>query len=328
MLHAQLINMMFMTVISVNTDPDYHEPTPHERGILAEYVAAAHRLDRRFLHISGAGLLAGLEPGKKRPQMTRRVEFSRRSRSDVLVISKWFDPEGVKPLGEERVVGSNSQYAFFLRRNPEGSAVQYQVVALGADDDHKASGGAMRFCFDFVDAVRGTLCGNSSDVFSRPGLTVRSIDRIDYEGMPCLKIEYRHAPSDDTCMYPTGWIIVSPQEGWITKEHFGRRADDGPPIHGKILYESASGEFPTPSEVFITNSSGRMNFRFDSVRFEPYPESRFRLSSYGLPEGLAKARPPRSTGTVGWLVLGSGGLFSTLAVLVFLRSSRGVQKSA
>lgn len=324
MIHAVALCLTFVITLSESPNSGYREPTPDEGKILAEYVEAAQRLDRRFQVVSGSGTFVSHEIGEK-PLVLRRIEFSRRSKFHMIMLSKWFEPENMTPMNEERVIGSNPNYAFFLGRNPEGSEIEYHVKSLGADDGGLASASFQRFCFDYVDAVRGTFCGNSSDVFSRPGLMVRSIDRIDCEGRPCLKIEYRHAPSDDTRVYPTGWIIVSPQEGWVTKEYFCRHAaETGVPIRGRVLYEAASDDdIPTPSEAIVTYGDQQKHFRFESIRFEPYPESRFHLSSYGLPEDLASPRHPRSSSSLAWLALGSGGLLSTLALSVFLRSSRG-----
>lgn len=128
------------------------------------------------------------------------------------------------------------------------------------------------------------LLGGKLAIDRGENVSITKIEKLIYENKNCLKISYTRRilvqgnPRESNC-----WIIVSPEESWVLKEHescIGRGCRNV-----KIEYENSGSKIPAPKQVVITTGPIKSTFVFTSFLHEPgIAKSEFALSSEGLPE--------------------------------------------
>ena len=279
-----------------------------QRRVLSEYPQALKVLKVRFAAREGILNYTSSGGNNARDPHLRPATFS-------FAVKR---PRMAKVVRESSIGGSkkqsvtcyNSDYAFQLsKESPDG---KYSVRNLHRREslDDRTLFNSLRINLDapfklgFVDMA---------DLMGRQGFTISGVSPLVRGGNKVLKIAFE-APlpvskRNDGGGY-IGWIIVAPDNKWVTLEYEYRPRKGKVVWTGTIDYDGIQEGFPLPKRVIHIaamqeNRKDRMveTSEFEKVSFlSNVPDHQFTLAAFGIPETVVASRSTRGSGVALWLV--------------------------
>ena len=276
-----------------------------KRRVEAEYPPALARLEARYGSMHGRARRGYFEafPGRPPVNETRRLDFAfapGSGRMDVTLTGP-DEPEKLDAKTAIRsVYGANAQYGFELVQRRADNGLTLQTVLDDPKRRRILVGSRYGYevqCAHYFGKVP------FSTYFNSKTLRIDSVVELDApQGSKPLLIRPTVVPPANWVRPPNsldvdGWLVVSPNEGWITREYgqtFGR-AKFSTNI-GKIEYGRSPDGHLDPIKHVQRGYMGRVtrddpgvavlgfDLDFESVTYEALPESEFRLPAFGLPD--------------------------------------------
>ena len=275
-----------------------------KQRVLNEYPAALAKLEARYGSMHGQGRhhkFRVIQP----MEQTLKLDFAFAPGSAKMVTTET-DPDSPAIKAEQAFFQSiycaNPGYGFHLnRRHPDDDLALRTVL-----DDHRSSLG--QITNHFGNQVQ---CAFSFGFVSVSLYLEKKIFRIDSvtelaeePSGKSLLIQFAIVRPPGTPTRPSwsdvdGWLVVSPDEGWIIREYGSVQSARGFASYtdiGKIEYARSPDGHLDPIKHTQRNYHGRVNrdnpgtpgagfeLIFESVKYEALPESEFRLPAFGMPE--------------------------------------------
>ena len=217
----------------------------------------------------------------------------------------------------EKVYVVNPQYGFILNRNQPDEQLALRDVSgdlkLRRATIAQHHGGDVQCAVSFGQVPLAQFLEAKS-------IHVDSVQELNELGGPkTLLIQFKNTrkpsvPRSQTLYHVDGWVVVSPDEGWIIREYgvvttrelndlsgsrigkieYARSADGHlDPIKHTMRHYHGRANRDKPEEGF---SGGSFELTFGSVKYDALPESAFRLPAFGIPEVEAEGKKGASTG--------------------------------
>lgn len=141
-----------------------------------------------------------------------------------------------------------------------------------------------------------------SGLLRSPLFVLQKVARDKTNGEEVIRIDFTLKPSPDTHdLGLTGWLTISPAEGWCLKGYecnfLKKLPNQDLTIRGSIEYAGFDGVVPIPKRVKIVeryspgNTTATIDFEVSDFKLKDLPEEYFSLSGFGLGD---LARPSRS----------------------------------
>jgi hypothetical protein len=287
----------------------YHRPTADEKAILEKYLHAMKTIRQQYNALDCEAVLVEspvradgtIDQGR---QQRRHISFAKDGVSMVLR-TKWYDAAGERFENSYRkILGTNATYTFLLSRNAATKQAPYNIIRIGSPGSEKAAFRYYMKCF--LDAMHGTYYADAITLLTNPSLEIGALESFRAaDGTRCLRINYRHAPLEGSNLYTSGWITVSPDEGWSTKEFYCQGADPTTWLHGRVAYRASSDRSgPLPTSIAVESNAATRTLTVADIKVGKHiGADAFSLSGYGLPESVA-VQPTAWPVAVGWLATG------------------------
>lgn len=208
---------------------------------------------------------------------------------------------GVKDVGKN-IYSTSPEASFYIRR--ESAEDPYVVNKFGGPEE---VAGPLKGKLNLFISAPYSICNVPlSEIMADPSFEIAEVSGIEFEGEDCLKIEYDYHNEEDSLA--SGWVIVSPDEGWAIRAFESRRPLKNRPqarYFGVVEYGDVEGGVPVLHRVQITSSNPpeeviELSYVFDGIVPGPVPDEEFTLASYGLPD-LSTPRGDSANRTVYWL---------------------------
>ena len=324
--------LSFVIILGVlpNCAPAHGSDALKQR-VLAEYPAALAKLESRYGSMHGTARYHETRRPPGQPSVERSLKFDFAFAPDAAKVAI-LDESAVGPADTDqkkvfqKVYGLNSKYGFNLIQNRPGD----DFVLRDFSEDlrqgrvtiasHHSGKIQCAFSFSF---------NSMSDWLNSKSTRIDSVEEIDAAGGgKRLLIQLRSAIPPKTPYIGDGWIVVSPDDGWLIRE-YGRvmtRQLNGLAVTdvGQIDYARSPDGHLDPVKLVNHYFHGRINHNqsgkdlpgfqfeldFESVKYEALPAAAFHLPAFGLPEidpgGNKGAATDRPYGLFALAVVGFG----------------------
>ncbi len=231
-------------------------------------------------------------------------------------------------MPQRRVVGLNDQYGFILTR----SAKNQPWVALRVEPTVTLATrqSAQGDWFQYASLPYAIAEVPLHELVARNGFQLEGLRDVDLRGTPCKSIafSYRPAPEEAAARAISqflrgGTIVANPARNWRVEQLLVmmEAGSQRTPCTFEVTYEAGASGPPRVAQIVRTTKSGGspdIIATLENLRFGSMPESEFRLSAYGLPDGLAGKPAGSWMPILGGAVLG-GALLLLAAVYLFER---------
>ena len=301
-----------------------------KQRVLTEYPAALAKLEARYGSMHGQGRhhkFRVIQP----MEQTLKLDFAFAPGSAKMVTTET-DPDSPAIKAEQAFFQSiycaNPRYGFHLnRRHPDD-----ELTLRDVSDDRRYNFNQISSHFGNQVQCAFTLSFVSVSFYlDQKTFRIDSVaELVEESGGKLLLIRFAIVRPPGTPTRPNwidtdGWLVVSPDEGWIMRE-YGRvltaRGKSYETDIGKIEYTRSPDGHLDPIKHTQRNYHGRVNrdnpgtpgagfeLIFESVKYEALPESEFRLPAFGMPEVEAAGKKGASTklsyGLFGLAIVGFG----------------------
>ncbi len=182
-----------------------------------------------------------------------------------------------------------------LERATEGGPYRIKSLGRGSEafDDFLANNAR-----SFVDLIGGNPVFFLAEEIRSAAFEITGVLEVTVDDTPCLKIEYRRGPALTGRVGQSGWIVVCPTLGWVTKE-FRCFLDDTVrrnAVWGKIDYRASTNEPPLPVRVQLFQPNLRWTFEIRESFVRGATRKRFhldcvRVARYWFPGRLTRRSP-------------------------------------
>lgn len=219
-------------------------------------------------------------------------------------------------LDNQNVVYCVTSNASFLLRRKSSSA-PYSIASLGnANYIGKIVGGLLERYLFAPFSVSGVPV---SEMFSDPTFRITKVTEVQKDQFCLLKIDYSYK-SKEHDLGP-GWILVSPQQGWVMRAYECEFSDRKPGrrLSCTIEYDGEKGEIPIPRRVVETyhiENERRNSYEFKTISFNSVDPDEFTLSYFGVPD-ITKVGKDWSVANTAYYFFGLAATF--LAISLYLR---------
>lgn len=191
--------------------------------------------------------------------------------------------------------------SFYVRR--EGSSAPYTIRKLGEPD--QISGSVRSILERHLFSPFALRSVSLSRMFADPSFKVTGVAAEEHGGKACIRIRYKY--TNDDIKLGSGWVAVSPGEGWVIRA-FECGFDNDPPgfsLSGLVEYGEMRDGVPIirRSETVRRGKTftEREAYEFDEVKPGTPPAEVFTLAHYGLPDIGTRARDPSVSNAPFWL---------------------------
>ena len=212
----------------------------------------------------------------------------------------------------------NKSMSFHLEKKVGASSFILESVG-GTDPKEQTS--AMSLVSKFMDSPYTLIGPTVSNYLAKPGFTIEKVEPTILDHKNLLKIFFKYqqenAPKVEAGRkariswgLDSGWLLVSPEEGWIIyqEENDWTRPGGSTLVHSlSIAYDENRSGIPRPKRVqferasrfpdgqkemtlkdgtvvFSGDVTARDVFEFDRFDFEEAADSAFTLPAFGLPD--------------------------------------------
>ncbi len=295
-----------------------------KRRVQEEYPIALAKLEARYGTMHGQADFEEIfsqSDKVPRTEKTAKVDFAFAGNSSKVssTSTKSTESHQTKPVDQlvyQSVHGLNPDYCFYLLKRQAGDEFVLKRVSddltQGWSDVLRYHGGEVRAPIS-IDHIPVSLLWKEKR-FQIDDVVEETVA----DGPKRLKIQFTvKRPADEPILPPngfnaTGWVVVSPEEGWIIREYYKLSSRNGAPANtriGKIEYARSPDGHLDPvkyTQMIYRGRALRENpgdplvshkLILKSMKFEALPESEFRLPAFGIPEvetgkkGASTARP-------------------------------------
>ena len=293
-----------------------------KQRVLSEFPAALAKLEARYGAMHGKARIHDMSrtPGKPAWDRAHELDFAFAPGAARLTTTNTNPAKFANATGADYFEGVyvvNPQYRFnLLRQRPD------QQLALRTVSDDLKQGWATIRQKHGADIQCAISFGQLpiSRYLNLDTMPIDSVTELDELGGPkTLLIRFKNTrkpsvPRSQTLYHVDGWVVVSPDEGWILRE-YGRVStrelnDRSTTLIGKIEYARSPDGHLDPVKLVMRHYHGRANrdkpeegfsggsseLTFKSVKYDALPESAFRLPAFGMPEVEAEGKKGASTG--------------------------------
>lgn len=286
-------------------------------------MQAIEKLENRFSQARGSGTLTTERPtpGGARDDpstwetRTSRVDFAI-DRDFNRVTIRSASEEGGSSFQEERVYCTSPESSFRLERSQQTAPFLLTSVSSGIDSRLLSS--ISRFAGGYVSAPYSmvvSLMVPVSDLMKRPYFQVTDVTEVIRDGRRLLRFDLEFEPLQSLPVC-SAWILVSPEEGWVTREFEGMYGSNRDvPVRGKFEYGEMIDGVAMPRVVTYSHPSYRHRFEFDDLQLESSPAREFTLAAFGLPD-LGASGSPRHGNRMGYYLIGAAVLALVASVVL------------
>jgi hypothetical protein len=231
--------------------------------------------------------------------------------------------------GTELVFCYNRDYSFRLSKRADASAFTIESFQGNTSGQIPVEDKNMQHrLWTFLCAPYSLYLTPISRLLADENFVVRSVSRLDRDQQKMVRLEFEMRGSERRPGY-AGWMVVSPEEGWILREYNYTLDRSGTILRGNVEYGDSIDGGRLPRRVTHTRYgvadghpvSNRESADFSELRLIGLPDKEFTLEAFGLPN----FRPGRGSALQGgyavWMIGGSV-LLMTLALLLRAAGAR------
>ncbi len=305
------------------------------REFLRDYAIGLGKLERLFAEATGSATLvteradrAGTTSG-----MRRSLDFATKAPHMAKVIIR----EGtVLTYKSENRVGKrgvvfcyNRDYSFRLSK--DAGATGYTVESFQDNTEGQAPAEEK----NMIHRLRVFLCAPYSlylapisRLLSDKDFVTRAVSRVDRDQRKMVKVDFELKGRNQLPGY-TGWMIVSPEEGWILHEYQYKLRGSGAAFRGVVEYgDSVKGaRLPKRVEHRQNSADGRSfnkeSAEFLGIEFNAVPDSEFGIEGFGLPDFRRRQTWRLRGGYAPWMIGTS--LLLMISAIVLRTAGTGVR---
>ena len=221
----------------------------------------------------------------------------------------------------------NPYYSFIIRFQPRNNT--YVIEEFGDKDNVKTP---QWIRWDVVHKIsplntfQACLGRPLTGILDDPAFSIESVEQSDATGR--VRVHYRFSQDAfGRTIFNQGWMDFLPENHWALVEQHNEDGEKTK-LDFQVTLAEAEGKngirYPKSITSVLSTPSGKTSnyFIFDFLEEKDCPESRFRLSFYGLPEPIGLEKPRNNRNLVIWLILGAMGLF--LSAFLLRRKLHGV----
>jgi len=282
----------------------------------SEYAAALGKMEESFTPFKGTAKRTTTILSKDKNKRILYQEYKFNVDHDSGKFEVHLDEQRASATSSmEAVYSTNSHYAFRLRR--DRSEDRWSLVGVDRakrvqyDDTFMHRMGQFLFASFCIDEYVGRR------VLGSDGFAFTKVTSFERQGHQLLKLDFK-LKSNPTLFFDSGWVVVSPDDGWATMEsECYRPGRKNRPFRRVVEYSRPIERMLIPRRVTVTDPGESVVsvIEFEELQPEATSEREFTLLHYGLPEIDQTGRRRHVESVIYWLTgLAVGALLISLVL--------------